>query len=674
MATTKTTANASDVLGTSLGKGETLLQLAQRLNQTLVYTDEIEDMLYHDMIVSLYRKEPLHLEQQRLYEDSQKKLKEVKAEIKMVSKLAEKSEETVRNLKKLKARESFGANRTVSQMKEDLLALGVISENSTSDDIQKAIQDERLRMLDVAEKVAEIDFDIEIAEIEVKKYKDKEASFQEIVKHEEESIEYWEGLMAFNAQMNVKVQNAYKKLTGINFDKDKVRAPNPLLLQGIPGQGKTAVYHSAAKRVCSEFSLNYIKNVTDGYTPTRNDFVMVVQDCAGETSSLILGGMPKTEEVEIHNQKRFVMTKAFNKRFLSFELAAGGVLLFDDVSNATSNIQNMLLPVMQSKSFSGLHIANCLMGATANLGAIDQTHIHAMSAALKTRMLPLLTGDKLDRFTKEMEEKFGDSLGTCGILGFLKHNPELFSLVPSAERSPVARGFPCSRTYEDLIVTLRNSYLRFGGPGVGEKRLVAELDKVVSAKIGYEVGEEVRTYLSSYFSGTSELALKHINANDDEALSAAKEEFKNFINEKGGHGGDAMKAFYEFSESLVGHTLFKLSELRESSNPETRRDALAIATKKFASSINSFNDNNFGLAISMFNHRLSLFSSDYMEKQASGKISISHSALVEVAGVFQKVPGISPTKKEILSDLLSGWDTISNNVKTNLRAGRTSLM
>lgn len=672
---TATAANA--VLGNKKdpNAGITGVELAAQLNQKVTYTEEIEDMLYHDILISLYRRNPLHDEQQRLYEDSQKKLKETKEKLKFTQSLVDSAEKTVKELRKARAREALGANRTASQIKEDLIAFGVLSDSSSQEEVKARIQEEQLKMLDVAEKLAEIDFDIEVAELESNKYKKSVMEDEAIIKDETEAVEYWEGLMAYNAKMNLKIQNAYKKLTKtVNFDKNAIGTPDPLLLQGIPGQGKTEVYHSAAKRICKELGLNYVRNVTDSYKPSRDDFVMVIQDCAGETSNLLLGGMPKTEEIEVHNQKRFVMTKAFNKRFLSFEMAAGGVLLFDDVSNATQNIQNMLLPVMQSKTFSGLHIANCLMGATGNLGTIDNTFIHSMSAALKTRVLPLFVLDKLERFKDEMAHRFTDAIGTCGVDNFLKHNPEYFSRVPKTERSPVAVGFACSRTYTALIVKLRNDYMKFGGPGVGEKKLLETLETVVVPKLGVEVGNELKTYLRSYFSGTNELALKFIEAQNQEELKLAQVAFRDFMKEKGGHGGESISAVFEFNSSLVDHTLFKLGTLRESPEDDNRKNALAIAVGRFAQAAVSFNDNDFGNALSILNHRLALYSSDYSKTTPTGKITISTEALQIVSEVFAKTPGVTATKKDIIANMLSGWEQATNNVNVTLASGRKSLV
>ena len=643
-------------------QGQTIEQLAQEMNWTLKYTDEIENTLYHDMLVSMYRREPLEFEQQKMLEASQNKIQEYEKAMPTLLEAVNASDKELKELKRKRAREGASLGRSISQIKEDLIALGYLKEDSPVEEVRQAIKEEQDKMLDVAETVADFDFDIEVLSKENKILHERKQEFLKGIEEEKEAVDYWVDLQAYNMDMNEKVSKAYKELTGIPFDKNLVASPAPMFLQGIPGQGKTAVYASAAKRVCKKLKLNFIKNLSENYQPMRNDFVMVVQECAGETSGLLFAGLPKSEEIEIHKQKRFALTKAFNKRFLGFETAAGGCLLFDDLSNTTMNIQNIMLPIMQNKSFAGMLLSNCLVGATGNLGSIDQTHINAMSMALKTRVTGALVADRVDNFIQRVQERFNDEYGTCGIDNFLKQFPDNFSRIPDSERTPLAKGYPCSRTYEDLIILLRNTFMQHGGRGKGEEGLLNEIQDQTTAKLGNDVADDVTTYLRSYFSGTNELALKFINANDAKELEEAKVAFDTFNKENGGAGVNALSHFHEFTSSLVDHTISKLMEYRNSPDKQISEQALELATKKFAAAILVFPDSFLGTAMSTFNVRLSNLDTEYAMASPTGQKALLNETCIRLSTVFAETKGITKSKKEVISAQLSGFSKMNNNV------------
>lgn len=663
--------------GTGGLSGQSVEELAMSLNVNITYTKDIESNLYHDMLVSLYRREPLSFEQQTSYEQSQEKLKELKKEIPLLDKIYDKSQEELKALKRARGRLAASVGRTASQIKDDLMAFGVLSETSSSEEVVKAVKEEQEKMFDISEKIAELDFDIEVAAKENEKYREKKEVLAESLLEEKEAIDYWVDLQAYNAEMNQKVSAAYKELTGIAFNKDSVTRPLPMFLQGIPGQGKTAVYESAARRICKKLKLNLISNLNEAYQPQRNDFVMVVQDCAGENSGLLFGGMPKTEEMIIHRKRRFALTKAFNKRFLGFETAAGGVLLFDDASNANANIQNMLLPIMQKSSFAGMLISNCLVGGTGNLGSIDLTHIHAMSSALKTRVLAVFTADSVVDFKDRMESKFSDNLGTCGVTPFLEQFNDHFGRVPNVERTPLASGFACSRTYEDLIGVLRNKLLSFGGRGVGEEELLNHIGPICKSKLGNEVGENITTYLRSYFSGTNELALAFINAETPSQLDDARKSFVDFIKSKGVAGSSSLSAYAEFTSALIDHTLTKLIEYKNSNEKDLSENALSKATSKFAKAVMTLPDSEFALSLAALRHRLILLDAGYAKEGTSGTKSLTQQTCTIIGESLIKAPGLTETKRSTIASQLSGYSQMDKSVEftpSSVSSSRPSLI
>jgi len=196
----------------------------------------------------------------------------------------------------------------------------------------------------------------------------------------------------FNNEINKKIADLWKDHYGKEFDP-KIQSKNKrlsLFLMGPPGQGKTAAFIVAAKEVCADLGLHFVEHVSDDYVPSRKDFVMVVQECAGENSAITFGGIPKAEEIIVDGKKVSVLKKAINYRFTVFDRCAGGVLLFDDAANAAQVIQNVLLPVAQFGSFQGTKINNALIGFTGNLGSLDGTYTTELSSALRTRVIPML--------------------------------------------------------------------------------------------------------------------------------------------------------------------------------------------------------------------------------------------------------------------------------------------
>ncbi len=101
-----------------------------------------------------------------------------------------------------------------------------------------------------------------------------------------------------HVNLNQKIEEVYKARYGRRFNY-KIHSKNkrlPLFLFGIPGQGKTAVYHAAGRETAAELGLKFIPHVTDDYIPKENHLVMVVQECAGENSAVTFGGLPRVED------------------------------------------------------------------------------------------------------------------------------------------------------------------------------------------------------------------------------------------------------------------------------------------------------------------------------------------------------------------------------------------
>ncbi|MBA4242228.1 MAG: hypothetical protein C0448_16020, partial [Sphingobacteriaceae bacterium] len=341
-----------------------------------------------------------------------------------------------------------------------------------------------------------------------------------LYKHKPDDKRYSPERQDFNVELNNLIVKTYEEWYGSKFNKDLLSKSKelPLFLMGPPGQGKTASFTAAAKEVCAALNLNLVPEVSDDYIPQKEDFILVVQECAGENSAITFGGIPKAEEItDVNGNKKTVLKKAINYRFTVFDDCAGGILLFDDAANAPSVIQNVLLPVAQFKTFQGLSLKNSsvLIGFTGNLGALDGTYTTEPSSALLTRTLPFFVSDDLKDFMNRSYQYYNDELGDMGYVNFLLRNNKDFAHLPDPGQKT---GFPCSRSHDNLIQAIRLAVLRNGGRGVGESKALDDIHALAISTLGIEVGLKVVGYYDSYMKGADPLAKQSVvNGNFDKA-------------------------------------------------------------------------------------------------------------------------------------------------------------
>lgn len=402
-----------------------------------------------------------------------------------------------------------------------------------------------------------------------------------------------EGDVETNKEMNRKIEQAYLKKYGKEFDP-KVHAKNkklPLFLMGPPGQGKTASYIAAAKEVCADLGLNFVDHIEDSYRPSKKDFIMVIQECAGENSAITFGGVPRAEEVEINGEKRSVLKKALNYRFTVFEQVAGGVLLFDDAANAAQVIQNVLLPVAQNSTFQGLKIRNACIGFTGNLGALDGTYTTELSSALRTRVIPLFVTDTVHDFVNRAYEYYNDSLGDMGVINFLKRNEKDFAVLPD----PSAKsGFACSRSWDNLIQSIRSVVERNGGRGVGEQESLDEVRQLAKSMVGPAIGDKLVAYFDSMIQGADPIARKMIVDNNFD-LSKFKEKYSS------GASAQSMSFGYQFANACGDYAV---NLIAESKDP---KETLPKIMERFGKAVLNLGDSEFAYALEHMKNKLATY-------------------------------------------------------------------
>lgn len=464
----------------------------------------------------------------------------------------------------------------------------------------------------------------------------------------------------FNQELNKKICAVYKERYGKEFDPN-VHAKNKqlaLFLMGPPGQGKTSSYIAAAKEVCTDLGLNFVDHVADDYTPAQNDFVMVVQECAGENSAITFGGIPKAEEIiDPSGKKISVLKKAINYRFTVFDYCAGGVLLFDDAANAAQVIQNVLLPVAQFGSFQGMKINNACVGFTGNLGSLDGTYTTELSSALRTRVIPMFVTDTVKDFANRAYEHYNDSLGDMGLINFLFRNEKDFSVLPDpSEKS----GFACPRSWDNLIQSVRSVVERNGGRGKGESESLEEIHQLAYSIVGPEIGQKLAGYYNSMIRGADPLARQFVIDNKPD-LDMLKKKYSN------GASPEDISFGYQFATAAGDYAVNFISE---SDNPDK---SLEEGIKRFGQAVLQLNDSEFSFSLEHLKNKLSAYVTDFSQPSKDGR-ELTGTIRSRIAHAINDLPDCGPGKRDILIKVITDYDKMQTSTAPGKRLGGRKAM
>ena len=563
---------------------QTIQQLATMIDLPKKTTKQIVEYLKHDILVGLYKTNPIHEYDEDLIRKNKLKIKVLNNEI-------TRNNNSLSDIKLLKSKNY--------KLKVRISELETLNEN----------------VIDMSQKITEK-----------------------------------------NKKVTKKVEEIYKDWYGVNFDIQllKESKQKPLFLMGPPGQGKTASFISAAKAVCAAMELNYIDHVSDNYKPELNDFLMVIQECAGANSDVTFGGLPKAEEIEMPNgEKRTVLKSALNYRFTVFDMCAGGVFLADDAANAPTIIQNILLPVAQFGSFRGLKI-NAVIGFTGNLGALDGTHTSEQSSALITRVFPIFTTDTLKDFIDRAQNIYNDGLGTVGYLAYLEMKKE--NNFASLPRSGSKSGFKCSRTHEDFIKQIRSFLYRNGGLGHEEDAL-EDIQAAAVGAFGEKEGTEIFAYYDSYTRGAAPLARKFIL----EGQSAKKEEFEEKY--KGGSDPLSMSFAYQFASACADYAVAQIS------TANNKEKQLVETLVHYGQSVLRLNDSEFSFALDYFKNTLASAVPEFAYQAKEGK-ELTNAIREKIASEIHALPSCSDSKRTVLIKVITDFHTLEGNSVIDKKGGR----
>lgn len=488
------------------------------------------------------------------------------------------------------------------------------------------------------------------------------------IKIKEEQIAGGTEKQLWDKEVNKRVADTYKKWYNTEFNPVihlKHKSPC-LFLMGPPGHGKTTSYMVAAKEVCAEMDFNFVPHISGEYIPRKEDFIMVVQECAGENSAITFGGVPKAETIMKNGKEVSVLKRALNYRFTVFDDVAGGVLLFDDAANAAQVIQNVLLPVTQNHTFQELVIKNACVGLTGNLGALDGTYTSELSSALKTRVVGIFTTDSLQDFKERAYQIYNDSLGAAMIDVYLDRNPNDFAKLPDGNKKA---GHATPRTWEALIQLVRSSIERHGGRGRGEERAMEEIMVYAYSQVGPEIGHKLKAFYHSYVTGADPIARRAIN----------EEKFDpNEINAKykGGAGQDELTFGFQYATACGDYAINRISESMNDKNKteDQKKEIFEETIRRFGSAVLKLNESEYSYSLDHLKNKMASQIVSFSEPNRENKRELNHSVREAIAMQIAQLPdGATTSRRKILVEVITDFHTLATSSNVVGRKNRTSM-
>ena len=347
--------------------------------------------------------------------------------------------------------------------------------------------------------------------------------------------------------MQTRIESAWAKVRGSSF---LARAVTPTYLRGFPGQGKTTCYRVAAMRVADLLDLAFVMNPSDAFEPTGRELLFVVQELSGQVSAVDFGGIPNAREFATPDggQAPF-MTKLPNKRLAALRHAGASVLLLDDFSNASPNIQNVALSILTENRFQGLDLGNTLVGATGNLGTGDGTNVSTTSNAIVTRVANFLVVDTLEHWIKRTHLEYPDATGDAGIAGFLRRNPDFFHM-PKRTRDGIP--YPCPRAWSLFLPKLReilHTYREARTANPATPMPFEELEFEAAGFLGLETANRLASYYLAFMQSSDPLAEALVR--EGEWSEAGREAFRKEYAR--GYAATAQQFGYQFMTALADY-------------------------------------------------------------------------------------------------------------------------
>lgn len=370
-------------------------------------------------------------------------------------------------------------------------------------------------------------------EKEQKKYLKDHANYDSALRNYDESVKIFEKneikykkelkkyeRFEFQKKLNKKIENLYEKWTFKKWNNNVNSKLTYFMLMGPPGHGKTTVFRQAGKLVAKELGLIYKENPTVEDFVDINSFVLYVNNLAGEVSKTGTAGLPRKVQDEEGNEYTGLLP---SYAMSALTKAGAGMLLLDDLANASSFIQNIALPLTNENSFNELKLDNVYIGITANLGAIDGTNTARMSSALRNRLKVAYTSDTVENFIyrTRTNENYFDDIGDFFVSDFLELNKDIddysnkmFYSMPDPSK---LGGFSNPRSLDALIAELRRVVYDQGDLSEDENKKVIE--SISKSIVGNEIGADYYDYVDSIYTDAVPIIDKYFKGEDFDVRS-----------------------------------------------------------------------------------------------------------------------------------------------------------
>lgn len=438
-----------------------------------------------------------------------------------------------------------------------------------------------------------------------------------------------------NVEIDQKIQLAWQTLRGVEF---LPRTVTPTYLRGFPGQGKTTSYRVAAQAVAELIGLQFVMNPSDDFVPTGKELLFVVQELSGQVSAVDFGGIPNVQQFRTQSGiEQPFMTKVANKRLAALQYAGASVLLLDDFSNASANIQNVALSILTENRFQGLNLGNTLVGVTGNLGTSDGTHVSATSNAIVTRVANFLVSDTVEHWVTRTCQEFSDEVGDGGIAGFLTRYPDLFHM-PKRSRDGVP--YPCPRSWTLFVPKLREilfSHRQLKAQNPQTPFPFDELEFEAAGFLGLEVANKLASYYLSFMQSSDPLAQELVESG--EWSESSRESFKKQYAR--GYAAISQQFGYQFMTAVADYVAKAfLADLPEKQHWQKIAKALAegLYGERIDHALICYGANYFALRIILLARAMDIDTQEIGELDDKGRPNLNESFVLLLAQTMADMP------------------------------------
>lgn len=467
------------------------------------------------------------------------------------------------------------------------------------------------------------------------------------------------------SEWDKRVEKAWEQEFGYPFERIEDDDLRPsFALYGPPGHGKTAAFKEAGKRFSKAMGMRFVSEPAEDFVPSKEDFVFVSLEMAGEVSNMTTAGIPTKSSFTTSDGREVpVMEKLISRQFLQLQEAGSGILLLDDFNNAVHNVQNQLLSIAQFRRIQSVHFGRALVGLTGNLGAADNTEVYSPKLALKTRCQQIYVEDNPKDFVKRADAKYAAS--TAGFIrakdiinAFISHREDQFAGDPSSVRVEQGDVYACPRSWENLIKVM--------GPRMKMIEQLGDAAALSAQNIAHRlVGGDVAQKFSEYFYQMTTSALPL--ARELVENGQLSEESKRLFQSKIGSGVSSTEQDFsqQFSMALGNLVAEKVVDINKGMRGEKKEKALSEIGCSYYGGLSMIEPSHQFLSMSRLRSRVENVVGDVLSGDGDKVVALwKHLSKGMVEGINKF--GISedelPSFKENVGRVFSKNDAISSKV------------